>query len=118
LVNLLPPWRPGVLASPGQGQVRHIPTHDLRDDARTLLGRLDEDGSLLQFRYSLKVRSSDGAVQERGGGKLACAFGGTSVLAKAGPGFSALTTSSLVPLDEPPSQWLAPEPPIRHYQAT
>jgi hypothetical protein len=117
LVNPLPPWRAGVLASPGQGQVRHIPTHDLRDDARALLGRLDEEGSLLQFRYSLKVRSSDGAVQERGGGKLACAFGGTTVLAKAGPGFCALTTSAMVTLDEPTGQRLVTERAMRHYEA-
>lgn len=113
LANPLPPWRAGVLASPGQGQVRHIPAHDLREDARALLDRLDRDGSLLQFRYSLKVRSSDGAVKERGGGKLVCAFGGTTVLAKAGPGFCALTTSSMVTLDEATSERLIAERAMR-----
>jgi hypothetical protein len=117
LVNPFPPWRAGVLASPGQGQVRHIPTHDLRDDAHALLGRLERDGALLQFRYSLKVRSSDGSVQERGGGRLLCAFGGTPVLAKAGPGFSALTTSSMITLDESTSERLVRELAMRHDEA-
>ena len=117
LVNPFPPWRAGVLASPGQGQVRHIPTPDLRDDAYALLGRLDRDGPLLQFRYSLKVRSSDGAVQERGGGRLLCAVGGTPVLAKAGPGFCALTTSSTITLDESTSERLVRELAMRHDEA-
>lgn len=117
LVNPLPPWRAGVFASPGEGQVRHIPTPDLRDDAHALLGRLDRDGPLLQFRYSLKVRSSDGAVQERGGGRLLCAFGGTPVLAKAGPGFCALTTSSTITLDESTSERLVQELAMRHDEA-
>ena len=117
LVNQFPPWRAGVLASPGQGQVRHIPTRDLRDDAHVLLGRLDRDGPLLQFRYSLKVRSSDGAVQERGGGRLLCAFGGTPVLAKAGPGFCALTTSSTITVDESTSERLVQELAMRQDEA-
>ena len=117
LVNPLPPWRAGVLASPGQGQVRHIPAHDLRDDALALLDRLDRDGSLLQFRYSLKVRSADGAVQQRGGGRLVCAFGGATVLAKAGPGFCALTTNATITLDEPTSERLVTERAMRHYEA-
>src|SRR5262245_28265904 len=117
LVNPLPPWRAGVLASPGQGQVRHIPAPDLRDDAHALLGRLDRDGPLLQFRYSLKVRSSNGAVQERGGGRLLCAFGGTPVLAKAGPGFCALTTSSTITLDESTSEQLVRELAMPHDEA-
>ena len=115
LVNPLPPWRAGVLASPGQGQVRHIPTRDLRDDALALLDRLDRDGPLLQFRYSWKVRSSDRAVQ-RGGGRLMCAFGGATVLAKAGPGFCALTTSSMITLDEATSERLVAEHAIRQYE--
>jgi len=117
LVNPLPPWRAGVLASPGQGQVRHIPTPDLRDDAHALLGRLDRDGPLLQFRYSLKVRSSNGAVQERGGGRLLCAFGGAPVLAKAGPGFCALTTSSTITVDESTSERLVRELAMRQDEA-
>src|SRR5262245_33080520 len=117
LVNPLPPWRAGVLASPSQGQVRHVPTHDLRDDALALLDRLDRDGPLLQFRYSLKVRSFDGAVQQRGGGRLVCAFGGASVHAKAGPGFCALTTSSMTTLDEPTSERLVSEHAMRPYEA-
>jgi predicted DNA-binding protein (UPF0251 family) len=117
LVNQFPPWRAGILASPGQGQVRHIPTRDLRDDALALVGRLDRDGPLLQFRYSLKVRSSDGAVQERGGGRLLCAVGGTPVLAKAGPGFCALTTSSTIMLDESTSERLVQELAMRQDEA-
>ena len=116
LVNPLPPWRAGVLASPGQDQVRHIPARDLRDDALALLDRLDRDGSLLQFRYSLKVRSSDGAVQ-RGGGRLVCAFGGAPVLAKAGPGFCALTTNATITLDAAASERLVTERAMRHYEA-
>lgn len=118
LANPLPPWRAGVLASPGQGQIRHIPTRDLREDALALLDRLDRDGSLLQFRYSLKVRSSDGTVKERGSGRLLCAFGGTPVLAKAGPGFCALTTSSTITLDESTSEQLVRELAMRHDEAT
>jgi len=118
LVNPLPRWRAGVFASPGQGQVRHVPTRDLREDALALLDRLDRDGSLLQFRYSLKVLSSDGTVKERGGGRLLSAFGGTPVLAKAGPGFCALTTSSTITLDESTSEQLVRELAMRHDEAT
>jgi hypothetical protein len=117
LVSPFPPWRAGVLASPRQGQVTRIPTRDQRDDALALVGLLGRDGPLLQYRYSLKVRSTDGAVQGRGAGRLVCAFGGTTVLAKAGPGFCALTTSSMITLDEPTSERLVTERAMRHSEA-
>lgn len=65
----------------------------------------------------MKVRGSDGAVRERGAGRLVCAFGGTPALAKAGPGFCALTTNAMITLDEPTSGRLVTEDAMRHYEA-
>jgi hypothetical protein len=100
-----------VLASPREGQIKPIPTRDLRDDALALLSLLERDAPLRQYRYSLKVRSPDGVVQDRGAGRLVCAFGGTTVRAKAGPGFRALTTSSMISLDDSSCRGLHPTQP-------
>jgi hypothetical protein len=117
LVSPFPPWRAGVHASPREDQVKRIPTRDLRDDALALLSLLKRDAPLLQYRYSLKVRSPDGVVQDRGAGKLVCACGGTTVLAKGGPGFCALTTSSIITLDEPTIARLVAEGAMRRDEA-
>jgi hypothetical protein len=117
LVSPFPPWRAGVLASPREDQVKRIPTRDLRDDALALLSLLERDAPLLQYRYSLKVRSPDGVLQDRGVGRLVCAFGGTTVLAKGGPGFCALTTSATITLDDPTIARLVAEGAMRHDEA-
>jgi hypothetical protein len=45
-VSPFPPWRAGVLASPREGQIKRIPTRDLRHDALALLSLLERDALL------------------------------------------------------------------------
>ena len=63
------------------------------------------------------MRSSDGAIQERGAGRLSCSFGGTAAVAKGGPGFCGLTASSISALDEQTIARLVAAGAMRHDEA-
>lgn len=99
LLNCFPPWRVGVFASHKIGNIERLPINYLLSDAKLFLGTLEAAADRLQYRYSLKVMRPNGETIKRGCSNLSCSFRSESVVANAGPGFCALTSSTIMVLN-------------------
>ena len=86
----------GVMAVHKADLLRTVDRTELLQKGTRLLGFLEQDGDLLQFRYGIEMKVPEHErFRSTGVGGRACRFRGDSVIAEAGPGFCHIVVADI-----------------------